>query len=639
MNKTITPDSIKSQQITYEINEKITNYESRMSKRLIRWVETAELYAGKTSITRENSKLSPNSSELYKAVRAISNMQYRMLTGQKPWYELECMDIMGYDDPNSKRPPDYKLLKTEHYIGNQLELSRFNKGLYRALVQLNLYGSVAIHEQYEPLRASFLGRKRFITSYRPVSLINCAFELSSYDIEESGWVAISDIQAKTTLNKIKSHDPDGKLYNLTEVDKVLNSPDFAPKVNMWVTQRMVWSGYIDAQFKGGIERRTYYGPLECMNDHEEYCIEIINREHIIRMEAFEGIRPVRVATVNTLDVEPHGNGLGDQFRPLLSKIDESESSLLNMITLAGASMFAKQKSLEDEDMEFNVRTLGILNLNNPELHAISPDPNNIKAVAEYNGMKVQNFRQGSGATDTLQALVSGESATATEVSLSMNEAVRALSVASEIVAPILCADHIKVILQNAQKYNTEPFVLHINGIPATILPSDLLIDVDVRVKTMTDQDFRPAKLARLREGIQLMMSGGPNAIPGKKINPGPAILEYLKTLDVPDFRESIQDLTPDDLMQINMMAQMQNPQAGAPQGGPEAGGAQEQRVNGERPGKHEQRVLNRNMGTPMNTDILHTPVGGVLSAQGDQQNSTMAIRRASVGADEKILRS
>ena len=629
MNQSITPDTVKSRLIIEEINEKITHYESRMARRLYHWVETAELYAGKTATSRENSKLSPNSSELYKAVRAISNMQYRMLTGQKPFFELESMDIIGYTQPE-------KIIKSEHYITNQLELSRFNKGLYRALVQLNLYGSVAIHEQYEPLRASFLGRKRYITSYRPVSLINCAFEMSAYDLEESGWVALSDIQAKTTLNKIKAHDPEGKLYNLAEVDKVLNGTDYSPKVNMWVTQRMVWSGYIDAQFKGGIERVTYYGPLDCMNDHEEYCIEIINRENIIRMEAYEGIRPVRVATVNTLDVEPHGNGLGDQFRPLLGKIDESESALLNMITLAGASMFAKQKSLEDEDMEFSVRNLGILNLNNPELHTISPDPNNIKAVAEYNGMSVQKFRQGSGATDTLQALVSGESATATEVSLSMNEAVRALSVASEIVAPIMCADHIKVILQNAQKYNTEPFVLHINKVPMTIMPSDLLVDVDIRIKTMTDQDFRPAKLARLREAAQLMMAAGPGAIPGKKLNPGPIFLEMLKMLDVPNYQESVQDLTSEDLMQINMMAQMQNPQAGAEQ--TQAGGAQEQRVNGERPGKHEQRVLNRNMGTPMNTDTLKTPVGQVMVGPNDQQMSTQAIRRATVSSDENVLR-
>ena len=86
-----------------------------------------------------------------------------------------------------------------------------------------------------------------------------------------------------------------------------------------------------------------------------------------------------------------------------------------------------------------------------------------------------------------------------------------------------------------------------------------------------------------------------------------------------------------------MMAQMQNPQAGAEQ--PQAGGAQEQRVNGERPGKHEQRVLNRNMGTPMNTESqLRTPVGAVMSAPGDQQASTQAIRRATVSSDEQVLR-
>jgi len=626
-NKKFTPDVSKANSVINEINGKIQAYEQRMTTRLARWVEIAELYCGKTGTQKENSRLSPNSAELYKAVRAISNMQYRMLTGQKPFFELQAMDIIGYADP-------HKLLKAEHYITNQLDLSRYNKGLYRALVQLNLYGSVAVHEQYEPLRSSFLGKPRYITSFRPVSLVNCAFSLDAYDIEESGWVALSDIQSRSALNKIKGHDPEGKIYNLCAVEKAQNQGDYIPKVNNWVQQRMAWSGYVNANFIGGMERVTYYGGLDCMNDHEEYAVELVNREHIIRMESYDGIKPVRVATVNTLDVEPLGNGIGDQFRPLLAKIDDSESALLNMITLAGASMFSKQKSLTDEDSEFSIRNFGILNLESPELRNISPDPNNINAVSCYKEICTQQFRQGSGATDTLQALVSSESATATEVSLSMNEAVRNLSVSSESVAPILCADHIRVVLQNAQKYNTDPFVLHINKVPITILPSDLLIDVDVRVKTMTDQDFRPAKINKEIAALQLMMGAGPNAIPGHKINIGPVLLDVLKTLDVPNFNETVQPLTEEDLMQMQLMQQIQNPQpAGS---GDETARPAERRVDNQQPGRKETREMNRNMGTPMNTEgTLRTPVGNVLSAPGDMQGTTTAIRQSTTGDNRK----
>ena len=624
-NQTYVPDDKKEYQICSEINEKVNTYESRMTNRLARWVEYAELYCGKTATSHENSKLSPNSAELFKAIRAMRNMLMRMLLGSKPCFSLDCMDIIGYDDPS-------KLLKAEHYVSNQLDLSRFDKAMARALDQLLLYGTVVCHEQYEPLRASFLGRKHFVTTFRPISLINCAFGLDSYDIEESGWVALSDIQSLSELNKLVKHDPDGKIYNHKEINEVRNGEEYSPKVNTWVTQRLAWQGYINQSFKGGMERVTYYGPLDSMGDNEEYCVEMINRKHIIRMESYEGVRPVRVATINTIDVEPLGNGLGDMFRPLLGEIDDTKSALLNQIILAGANMFSKQKSLTDEDAEFAIRQFGIMSLENPNMTAIGPNANNMNAVAGFLADRVQAFRQASGATDTLQALVTGDQATATATSLAMNEAVRNLSVQAQLISPILIQDHVKVILQNAQKYITEPFVLHINGAPIQIVPTDLMIDVNVAVKTTTDQDFRPAKLQRLREGIQLAAMFGPNAIPGKKVNPGPAITEYFKTLDVPHWNETIQDITEEDLLSMRMQAEMQNVQQGQEQGqgqGQEQAQTGEEKVANEKPGRRETRMLNRNMNMPMASGTLKTPVGEVMTAPGDENASTQAIRSAS----------
>jgi hypothetical protein len=624
-NDKYVPSEQKARLIREEILQKIEIYESRMTNRLARWVEAAELYCGKTQTSKDNSKNSPNSAELFKAIRAMRNMLMRMLLGNKPSFELECMDLIGYSDQK-------KILKAEHYVQNQLDLSNYEKGMARALDQILLYGSVACHEQYEPLRASYLGRKNYVTTFRPVSLINCAFSLDAYDITESNWVALSDIQGKYVLNKLKEHDPKGEVYNLGEINKALAQSEYTPKINTWVTQRMAYQGYINQNFVGGMERTTYYGPLDCMNDHEEYCVEIVNREFIIRMESYEGIRPVRIGIINSLDVEPLGNGMYDMFGPLLSKIDHSEHALLNMITLAGASMFTKQKSLTDEDAEFAIRQFGIMSLENPVLNSIGPDANNLQAVAGYNDVTVQRFRQASGATDTLQALVSGDQATATATSLAMNEAVRNLSVQAQILAPDLHRDHIKVVLQNAQKYNREPFVMHMGGAPVTIVPSDLMLDVNVKVKVTTDQDFRPAKLQRLREGIQLMAMFGPGAIPGKKVNPGPAIEEYLKTLDVPKYEETIQDITPEDLMAMNVQAQMQNPQQEQEEPGenegPETGA---ERVNNGKPGKREARMLNRNNNMPMAEQTMKTPVGQVMTAPGDVDQSTQAIRKASGG--------
>ena len=596
-NKLISPSAEKAAKIREEILSKIHHYESRMGYRLQRWVEAAEMYQGRTATHKENSKASPNSAELFKAIRARRDMILRMLLGQKPCFELECMDIIGYDEPA-------KILKAEHYVNNQLEMARFDKGMARAIDQLLLYGSVAVHESYEPLRQSFLGQKHYVTTFRPQSLINCAFALDAYDIEESGWVAISDIQAKNELFKLKAHDPKGEVYNIGQIDKNLSQSDYCPEVNTWVNQRMAYAGYMDGKFENGMERVFYYGPLDCMNNRTaEYAVELTNREFIIRMEEYEGIRPVRIATVNTIDVEPLGNGLYDTFAPLLKKIDDTESALVNQIELAGLSMFRMQKDLTDEDAEFTMRQFGIARTSNP-LEPIGPNPANIQAVAGYGADQVQKFRQAAGAPDTLQAIVSGEQATATATSLAMNEAVRSLSVQAQLLSPVLLADHIRVVLQNAQKYVTQPFVMNIKGVPVETMPSDLMIDVNVRVKTTTDQDFRPAKLQRLREGIQLMAMFPPNAIPGKKMNPGPAIEEYLKILDVPKYNETVQDITEEDMLQSAVAAQMG------------MGGA------GSMPPQIQE--------SEQEEGAINTPVGPVLAAPGDAKRTSQAIDSAQV---------
>lgn len=622
-NISIRPSQPEAAKIVTEITGKIDNYEKRMTNRLARWVEAAELYSGKTATTRENSKISCNSAELYKAIRAISNMMVRMMVGQKPSFELEAMDIIGAEDP-------HKLLIAEHYITQQLDLANYNKNLVRALVQLLLYGTVVCHEPYEPVRRSFLGKKKFVTQFRPISLINCAFSLDAYDVEESKWVAISDIQSKSELDKLLNYDPEGKVYNTTAINAAKAQGEYCPNVNTWVTQRLAWQGYINQRFEGGMERITYYGPLDSKNSDTEYCVEVVNRQFIVRMEEYEGMRPVRIATINTIDVEPLGNGLHDVFHPVLQEIDDAKSALLNMVTLAGANMFAKQKSLTDEDIEFTIRQFGVMSLENPDMKSIGPNPNNIQMVAGFLDNRTQAFRQGSGATDTLQAIVSNETATATATSLSMNESVRNVSVMAECAAPILHRDHIKVILEQAQKYNTEPFTVNVGGLPVTATPNSLLIDVNVRVKTATDQDFRPAKLQRLGEGIKLGAMVGPALMQyGKKYNPAPAILEYFKTLDVPRWQESIQDLSDED--RLNMLLQAQMAQGGENEGtGRDEKEDAEERVANEVPGRKERRQLNRDMGMPMNTEPVPTPVGPVLGAPGDIEQSSKTIRQASV---------
>ena len=610
--------------IADEVMQKIKDYESKMTYRLSRWVEAAELYQGKTSTANTNSRISSNSAELFKSIRAIRNMMMRMILGTKPSFSLTANDALAFEYPD-------RLIKSEHYAQQQMDLANYNVGLAGAIDSMLLYGTVAVHNPYEPVRQSYLGKKQYVTQFRPLSLINCAFSLDSYNIAECGWVGLSDVQSKKELNKLLSYDPDGKIYDIKEIQNALNQNDYQPEVNNWVSQRLAWQGYINQKFVGGIERVTFYGSLDCLDDGNEYCIELVNREFVIRAEVTRGLRPVRIAAINNLPPEPLGNGMGDMFRPILAEIDGAKSAMLNMIELAGASMFRMQKDLTDEDAEFYIRQFGIARTQNP-LEPIGPDSRNLMAVGQFLQDRIQAYRQASGATDTLQAIVSGEQSTATATSLAMNESVRNVSLMSELCAPYLHRDYIKQILQNAQMYNTGPLTVPIQGVPVEVLPSELLIDSNVVIKISTDQDFTPARLMRMREGLQVgAMFGASLQSAGKRFDPAPIIMEYFKDLQVPNYSKVIVDVTDEDMMKMQMMATMSTP-AGNVQGGSEEGQMQDSnsRTDKGQVGKKEQRVLNRNMSMPM-TGTMTTPVGQVMAIPGDQQSTTQAIRNSTTG--------
>jgi hypothetical protein len=340
---------------------------------------------------------------------------------------------------------------------------------------------------------------------------------------------------------------------------------------------------------------------------------------------------VRVATINNLDVEPLGNGIGTLFRPLLKEMDDTRAALLDTVRFAGANMFAKSKSVGQEDSAWTMRPFGIVEMDG-QLTPLQPAPATLGVLGgEYNAL-VQEFRQASGATDTLQAMVQGDSATATEVSLAMNEAVRNISVTSELLAGPFVRDHIKVILQNCFRYQDKPVTLNIGKTPVTVEPTLIKVDYNVRVKTMTDQDFRPSKINHLLQALQIMNSVPPNAINGYKVSVAPTFIELLKTMQVPDWEKSVQPITEADMLRMNVMAQMANPQpqqAAGPQDGASQIPAGEQRIAAGKPGRREQRGINRgnNMQDIGAAQTSIVPGGQqVLQAPGDTAMTSQAIR-------------
>lgn len=586
----------KVREIIDEIVSKQTEYETVNAYRMANWNKIAEAFLCKNNVAGDGKNWSnPAIGEMFRSVRALTNMTYRMLTSQRPFFALIPNDISGL-----KRPQD--LIYQSNYIQSNLEYANYRQNLKKAIQQTYLYGTCFVESQYVTKTVNFLGRKASYTNFIPRSLLNSAFSRSTYDIEESPWYSFADVVNKAGVISTILNNKDKEDGYIQESVNAIQEDNNRPVVNEWVNQRLVAAGYDKAleDSNSVCELITYYGTLDTKNDGKTYCIQIVNRNTIIRMYEHKGIVPVRVGKLVDFELDAMGYGIGDMFVNLHDSITDMRQFAMNLAAFAGANMYVKRKDTAIEDGSYQIEQNKVIATESPsEFTPLTSNPLALKMVSEMEERLRSEFRSNSGATDTLQA-VPTEDATATEVSLMMNEAVRNTSVVAEMISVPFVQKYIQNILENGQKYVRTPTVVNVNGVPVVVNPSSLLVDVNVAVKTMTDQDFRPRRLRNLQESLKLI-----TLLPSDKyvVDPTPILNEIMRLQEVPGFSTIIRPKTDEELVNEQAMqiaAQQVATQLTAP--------------------------MAESQG-PVET--LSTPGGEVLQPTGTEQESLAAVRSAS----------
>jgi hypothetical protein len=112
----------------------------------------------------------------------------------------------------------------------------------------------------------------------------------------------------------------------------------------------------------------------------------------------------------------------------------------------------------------------------------------------------------TGATNNLQAVDS--SATATEASLTQNEAVRRIAVMAEVVAEEFVREYIDTSIKNNAQLLDKPLWVNMTGesMPLIVRPQDLRKEIGVEAKITTDKDFRPERTRRMIEFLSTLTS-------------------------------------------------------------------------------------------------------------------------------------
>jgi len=535
----------KEKDIVDEVVQKQADYEAGMGNFLQSYNHYADLFKvrrpgqgvnyanGIQGLSGGNTRgirgySNPRTPEMFRAVNTLATMMFRMMTANDPYFDMIPMDLLAVEPG--------RLETIEATLQTQLRLSQHKRYLLKALTSMILFGSVIVEEPFETIGINQFGRRMPLTAFRPRSLLQVAFDRNALDIDRASWVSVADVMPKDALLKMSKDDIMQEVWERKGINEAMKDVSFDPQVaNNFMMNRLTEAGYFNTEKKkNGAELITYYGKLDTINDGTEWVVGVANRKHLVKFHVnnFQhGKRQFRHATFIEFELEALGLGLGQLFSPLHRQIDANRQRMTDGIAFDTYGMWLYNRLGGINARSFQVRPQQIVEAD--DINALKRIDNNIGGTSQalkFEELLKQEFRTASGATDTLQALVSD--ATATESSLAQNEAVRNVSVKAELAAESLVRDHIEIMHSNNMTGITEPFTINVNGDPRSVYPADLFADIDVRTKVVTDKDYKPERLKKMIETLQILTSirnQNPNS---QQYDTTPLVNEIMATLNI-----------------------------------------------------------------------------------------------------------
>lgn len=492
-------EAAMEKRILDEIVGKVEEYEAGMSVFMAEVGEWADLYKVKRPQRKQGAFSNPRLTEFFRACNALSTLMYRMMTARDPFFAAVPV---GFDADYDQIDTLIHVLKTQH------KYSKYKQNLLKSCSYLIPFGTVIVQEDYRVMGVSPFGRKIPVTAFTPRVLDQVFFDRGTIDIDDADWIATSDITSANALLRIAEDTADkSTTWNKKALEAAARDKEEANTINERVLRRLTRDGTDqESAYSKKKELVMYYGKLDTMNDGVEYVAAVINRKFLVRFHANKfqhGKRNFRIAKWVDFDT-PTGLGLGQLLAPLHRSLDANRQKAQDSISMSSYNMWKRRKdTVADESLQ--IRPLQIIDVENMDDIA----PLNVPVVGAEAALKLedvlkQEFRAASGATDTLQAIITD--ATASEVSLAQNEAMRNISVKAELSADPLVREHLEIQHWNNAQNIKSPFSINKAGISRKVYPSDLQVDLDFETKVTTDKDFKPQRLEKLISLIQILVS-------------------------------------------------------------------------------------------------------------------------------------
>lgn len=538
--------------IIEEIRGKANDYENNMSNYLSQVEEWGDMFRVKLPAQRNKKAFSnPRLTEFFRAVNTVGTMSYRMMTAQDPFFELRPMSLLSYEG---------QMMRVEATLESQLRESQYKRNLLRACMGVAAFGTQFVEERYDIAGINAFGRRIPITTFNPRSLLQVAFERGTTNIDEADWVSTSDLISDSGLMSLaEESDKIGQHWEKRVIERAVKDESKLEDMSPFLRARITANRHVNDQ--GGSSRKElmmYYGKLDSLNDNVEYCVGLVNRRYLVKFypnRNQHGKRDMRIAhwVEDPLSLDPLGLGIGAIGGKLHKSMDANRQRGQDGIALASYNMWGRRRDAGINDEQMKIRPLQTIDMDiDNGLKPLITSLQGPEAAFKLEEILKNEFMAASGATPTLQGMLTNVSAT--ESTLSQNEALRNISVKTEIAAEQFVREHVMICHSNNVQYLKEPINVNKSGFAGKVYPADLRVDIDVEVKITTDKDYKPQRLTQLKEVLALVLST-------KSMHPSlaamdvvPVIKAVLKGLDVNPDEVFPNGNVPDPQMLQAMMA-------------------------------------------------------------------------------------
>lgn len=483
-----------------EVKEKVDFWHSRLSSKLSGFNDMANFWRliRPTRSGTLDGFANPQVTETTRATETIASFMYRGMTSQQPNFALTT---------SNRNISQEDLWVNEQIIIAQQTATNRRRKLLKTCRSLALFGT-ELHELPWVVNLPYWEATDFV----PRSLLQMAFDPLVFDISQSPWYAIVDFFTEGQIRAEAKKMPD--IWDQEAMEKAISNSANTKGLSSELTARLANAGYSSYSSNSNNTSRlfqvtTYYGPLRDDAENRQWTVRTINdMETVCCHEMPYKRKPISSTSLNEFEVEPYGYGVGSFALGLQPEINSNRARMHDTITFSLFNMWLASRMANIKSSQLKVKPWGVVQVDgDPEtsLKAIRPQLEGVNYGIQIENLMKTEFRSTTGASDNLQAIVT--QATATESSIAQNEAVRRLSVMTEIASESLVREDISRMLENNQTFLDQPFSVAVSGQPYRVFPSDLMsTDIDVVAKITTDKDFRPQRNKDLLQFLQVVTS-------------------------------------------------------------------------------------------------------------------------------------